>query len=64
MNNFTPAVIWHPAREWLGISAARPRRSRHWWSPATRRKVAVDLKIKSRHMANVVLKQAGLPKAF
>jgi predicted RNA binding protein YcfA (HicA-like mRNA interferase family) len=30
----------------------------------TGRKVVVDASIKSRHTANAVLKQAGLPKAF
>jgi hypothetical protein len=35
-----------------------------WWSPISQRKFTVDSKIKSRHTANEVLKQAGLPKAF
>lgn len=35
-----------------------------WYSPITRRHVTVDHKIKSRHTANAVLKQAGIPKAF
>lgn len=35
-----------------------------WYSPLTNRKVTVDGKIKSRHTANGVLKQAGLTKAF
>ncbi len=35
-----------------------------WFSPITRRKFVVDGKIKSRHTANAVLKQAGLPKRF
>ncbi len=35
-----------------------------WYSPISRRSFPVDGKIKSRHMANEVLKQAGLPKAF
>lgn len=35
-----------------------------WYSPITNRKVTVDGKIKSRHTANGVLKQAGLTKAF
>ncbi|WP_278359177.1 type II toxin-antitoxin system HicA family toxin, partial [Thermus thermophilus] len=32
-----------------------------WFSPITGRKFVVDSKIKSRHTANAVLKQAGLP---
>jgi hypothetical protein len=35
-----------------------------WFSPITGRKFVVDNNIKSRHTANAVLKQAGLPKAF
>ena len=35
-----------------------------WYSPITDRRFTVDQKIKSRHTANAVLKQAGLPKAF
>ena len=35
-----------------------------WHSPLTERRFPVDHKIKSRHTANGILKQAGLPKAF
>ncbi|MBD2414167.1 hypothetical protein FACHB389_22135 [Nostoc calcicola FACHB-389] len=35
-----------------------------WYSPITDRQFVVDETIKSRHTANGVLKQAGLPKAF
>ena len=35
-----------------------------WYSPITQRRFVVDQSIKSRHTANAVLKQAGLPKAF
>jgi hypothetical protein len=35
-----------------------------WWSPVSNRNFVVDFGITSRHMANVVLKQAGLPKQF
>jgi hypothetical protein len=35
-----------------------------WYSPITDRRFTVDNKIKSRHTANAVLKQAGLPKTF
>lgn len=35
-----------------------------WHSPISDRTFAVDNKILSRHTANAVLKQAGLPKAF
>jgi len=35
-----------------------------WFSPITGARFPVDSKIKSRHTANAVLKQAGLPKQF
>lgn len=35
-----------------------------WSSPITGVRFPVDSKIKSRHTANAVLKQAGLPKQF
>jgi predicted RNA binding protein YcfA (HicA-like mRNA interferase family) len=35
-----------------------------WHNPATGRKVTVPVKIKSRHTANAILKDAGLGKAF
>lgn len=35
-----------------------------WHSPINGRKFTVDSKIKSRHTANEVLKQAGLNKKF
>jgi len=35
-----------------------------WFSPVTKIRFVVDNRIKSRHTANAVLKQAGLPKKF
>ena len=35
-----------------------------WYSPITQRYFPVDQKILSRHTANGVLKQAGIPKQF
>ncbi|MEJ2644597.1 MAG: type II toxin-antitoxin system HicA family toxin [Gammaproteobacteria bacterium] len=35
-----------------------------WFSPLTNRSFTVDSKIKSRHTANAVLKQAGIEKRF
>ncbi len=35
-----------------------------WRHPVSGVKVTVDGKIKSRHTADAVMKQAGLPKAF
>ena len=44
----------------------RPGRGDHeiWYSPITPRYFPVDRKILSRHTANGVLKQAGIPKQF
>jgi len=35
-----------------------------WYSPMTNATFPVDGKIKSRHMANVVMKQAGIKHKF
>jgi predicted RNA binding protein YcfA (HicA-like mRNA interferase family) len=35
-----------------------------WYSPTTKRNLTVPVKIMSRHLANGILKDAGLPKAF
>jgi hypothetical protein len=35
-----------------------------WYSPITDRRFPVDHKVLSRHTANAVLKQAGIPKQF
>jgi predicted RNA binding protein YcfA (HicA-like mRNA interferase family) len=35
-----------------------------WHSPITKRNFAVPVRIPSRHTANAILRQAGLPKAF
>lgn len=49
-----------------GCSFERQGKGDHeiWYSPITDRRFVVDSSIKSRHTANAVLKQAGLPKAF
>ncbi len=49
-----------------GCTFERPGKGDHeiWYSPITERRFTVDQKILSRHTANGVLKQAGLPKAF
>lgn len=64
MNNLTPRL-----KELLseaGCFFVRQGRGDHeiWQSPITGRRFPVDNAIKSRHTANAVLKQAGLPKAF
>jgi predicted RNA binding protein YcfA (HicA-like mRNA interferase family) len=35
-----------------------------WWNPTTGEKVTVPVKILSRHLANGILKDAGIPKVF
>jgi hypothetical protein len=64
MANYTPKL-----KEILranGCTFERPGRGDHeiWYSPITGRRFPVDHSIKSRHTANAVLKQAGIPKQF
>jgi hypothetical protein len=49
-----------------GCTFVRPGKGDHevWWSPHSKQHIVVDAGIKSRHTANAVLKQAGLPKKF
>lgn len=49
-----------------GCRFVRPGKGDHeiWFSPLTELRFVVDAKILSRHTANSVLKQAGLPKRF
>ena len=49
-----------------GCSFVRHGKGDHdiWWSPIRQRNFVVDGKIKSRHTANAVLKQAGIDKKF
>ncbi|MDD2235401.1 MAG: type II toxin-antitoxin system HicA family toxin [Desulfitobacteriaceae bacterium] len=49
-----------------GCSYVRHGKGDHqiWYSPVTKINFVVDTHIKSRHTANGVLKQAGLPKQF
>jgi len=49
-----------------GCRFERPGKGDHeiWFSPITGRRFPVDSRIKSRHTANAVRKQAGLPKSF
>lgn len=49
-----------------GCGCERPGKGDHdiWVSPITGVRFPVDSKIKSRHTANAVLKQAGMPKKF
>ena len=49
-----------------GCGIVRPGKGSHeiWFSPASGKHVTVPRSLKSRHTANEILKQAGLPKAF
>ncbi len=58
-----------PRRDLLrsaGCELVRQGKGSHeiWHSPLTRRSFAVPIGIPSRHTANAILRQAGLPKAF
>ncbi|MBW2616293.1 MAG: type II toxin-antitoxin system HicA family toxin [Deltaproteobacteria bacterium] len=64
MPSFTPKL-----KQFLrdaGCSFERQGKGDHeiWFSPITGIRFVVDNSIKSRHTANAVLKQAGLPKKF
>jgi predicted RNA binding protein YcfA (HicA-like mRNA interferase family) len=49
-----------------GCSLVRTGKGSHeiWFSPRSQRNFTVPRTTKSRHTANEVMKQAGLPKAF
>lgn len=49
-----------------GCQMVRQGKGSHeiWTSPITQRNFAVPIGIPSRHTANAILRQAGLPKAF
>ena len=59
----------HDVRRWLrdsGCTFARQGKGDHeiWYSPMTNRHFPVDSKIKSRHTANGIMKQAGIAHRF
>lgn len=64
MNNFAPELM-RLLRE-AGCEFVRNGKGDHeiWFSPISGRKFTVDRGVKSRHTANAVLAQAGLPKHF
>jgi predicted RNA binding protein YcfA (HicA-like mRNA interferase family) len=64
MNDFAPGVR-RILRE-NGFEFLRRGKGDHeiWHHPSAGTKVTVDGKIKSRHTANKIMKDAGLPKAF
>ena len=48
---------WEPLRRGKGDHEI-------WFNPATGQKISIDDGSRSRHLANSLLKEAGLPKAF
>ncbi|MGH9447829.1 MAG: type II toxin-antitoxin system HicA family toxin [Terriglobia bacterium] len=64
MASYTPKV--KDVLRAQGCRFERAGRGDHemWYSPLTKRYFPVDHKILSRHTANAVLKQAGIPKQF
>ena len=64
MSDYTPHLKRILQKE--GCSYGRQGKGDHeiWFSPITGIKFVVDNRIKSRHTANAVLKQAGFPKKF
>jgi hypothetical protein len=49
-----------------GCTFVRQGKGSHeiWYSPITRRNFPLPVGVSSRHTANAILRQAGLPKAF
>ncbi|WP_084185312.1 type II toxin-antitoxin system HicA family toxin [Desulfonatronum thiodismutans] len=64
MADFTPDLKKHLQE--AGCFFERQGKGDHeiWYSPLSSQRFVVDNAIKSRHTANAVLKQAGLPKKF
>lgn len=64
MKSFTPEL--KRLLEQAGCAFVRQGRGDHeiWESPISKIRFTVDNNIKSRHTANAVLRQAGLPKHF
>lgn len=62
--NFTPELI--RLLRAAGCTLVRHGKGDHdiWESPINGRRFPVDGKIRSRHMANTVLKQVGLPQTL
>jgi predicted RNA binding protein YcfA (HicA-like mRNA interferase family) len=64
-----PQAFYRELRQLLqdaGCFFVRAGKGSHeiWESPITKRRFPVPTNIASRHTANEVLKQAGLPKSF
>jgi predicted RNA binding protein YcfA (HicA-like mRNA interferase family) len=57
--------IWAAPTE-AGCRFVRPGKGSHeiWWSPIVEKHVTVPANCVSRHTANAVLRQAGLPRRF
>ena len=64
MADYTPAI--KKAVRDAGAYRVRQGKGDHeiWYSPVTERNFVIDSKIKSRHLANAVLAQAGVSKRF
>ena len=64
MSDYTPSV--KRTVRTAGAYRVRQGRGDHeiWYSPISGLNFVIDGKIKSRHLANAVLIQAGLPKRF
>lgn len=64
MTSYTPDVI-KILMMW-GCHLVRTGKGDHkiWFSPITQRNFPVDDKILSRHTANGIMKQAGIPHRF
>ena len=64
MTDFTKELKQYLRKEGCGFERQGKGDHEIWFSPITGIRFVVDNRIKSRHTANAVLKQAGLPKKF
>lgn len=64
MSDYTPALKKMLLRSDCRFDRQGKGDHEIWFSPISQVRFVVDAKIKSRHTANAVLKQAGLQKAF
>jgi hypothetical protein len=64
MADFYRDLVSFVREKWLSTAPFRQGGSEVCYNPVNGKRVSVPRTTKSRHTANEVLKQAGLPKAF
>ena len=64
MTDFTREIRRHLSERGWRFQRSGKGDHERWVNPATGEKVTVDAKVRSRHVANKILKEAGLGKKF